>query len=112
MPRSPLHTTQVTSHHLAGWHRLSIYAVGALLLTTGLAWLALHYLVGAGAGELPHPLEAWTLRTHGMAGFAGLFMLGVVAAAHLPHGWRLSRRQHAAISVGMAGALALHRRGA
>ena len=78
------------AHHLARWHRLSVYAVGALLLVTGLAWLALHYL--AGAGDLPHPLEAWALRLHGLAAFGGLFMFGVLAAAHLPHGWRLSRR--------------------
>lgn len=80
------------AHHLAPWHRLSVYAVGALLLFTGLAWLGLHYVVGAGAGELPHPLEAWALRLHGLAAFGALFMLGVLAAAHLPHGWRLSRR--------------------
>ena len=77
-------------HHLAGWQRVSVYAVGALLLLTGLVWLALHY--GAGAGELPHPLEAWAMRLHGLATFAGLFLLGAVAATHVPHGWRLSRR--------------------
>ena len=81
-----------STHHLARWQRLSVYAVGALLLATGVVWLALHYLVGAGTGELPHPLEAWALRLHGLAAFAGLFMLGVIAAVHVPHGWRLSRR--------------------
>jgi hypothetical protein len=93
MTRAAQHPTpHVAAHHLARWHRLSVYAVGALLLVTGLAWLALHYVVGAGAGEMPHPLEAWALRLHGLAAFGGLFILGVLAAAHLPHGWRLSRR--------------------
>lgn len=93
MPR-PTHppSPYAAAHHLARWHRLSVYAVGALLLLTGLAWLALHYLTGGGAGELPHPLEAWALRLHGLAAFGGLFVFGVIAAAHLPHGWRLSRR--------------------
>ena len=93
MTRAAHHPSpQAATHHLARWHRLGVYAVGALLLFTGLAWLGLHYIVGAGAGELPHPLEAWALRLHGLAAFGALFMLGVLAAAHLPHGWRLSRR--------------------
>ena len=93
MPRSPQHTTHVTSHHLAGWHRWGVYLVGTLLLITGAIWLALHYLVGAGAGDLPHPFEAWMMRAHGLAGFAAMFMFGTVTAVHLPHGWRLTRRQ-------------------
>ena len=32
------------------------------------------------------------MQLHGLAAFAGLFVFGVMAAAHLPHGWRLSRR--------------------
>ena len=79
-------------HRLPRWQRRMLYASGMLLLLTGLAWLALHYSVGAGAGELPHPLEAWCLRLHGLAAMAGLFMLGALAAAHIPQGWRLSRR--------------------
>jgi hypothetical protein len=79
-------------HRLVPWQRLSIYTVGMLLLITGAAWLALHYSVGAGAGELPHPAEAWLLRGHGLVGFVGLFLFGVLAAAHVPQGWRLTRR--------------------
>ena len=77
---------------LARWQHQALLAVGALLLATGLAWLGLHYSVGAGAGELPHPLEAWLIRLHGLAAFAGLFMLGVLAGAHIPQGWRTSSR--------------------
>ena len=74
------------------WLRTGVYGSGAMLVLTGTVWLALHYSVGAGAGELPHPLEAWSLRLHGLATFAGLFMLGALASAHVPHGWRLSGR--------------------
>ena len=81
------------AHRLIRWQRLTLYGVGALLLLTGCAWLGLHYSIGAGAGELPHPLEAWLLRLHGLAAFAGLFTLGVLAAAHIPQGWRLSHRR-------------------
>ena len=68
----------------------AVYVVsyGVMVLASGLLWLALHYMAGAGAGELPHPLEAWLMRAHGLAAFAGLFMLGVIGGSHIPHGWR------------------------
>ena len=89
LPRS----SRPKSHHrLVPWQRISFYAAAALLVITGAAWLALHYSVGAGAGELPHPAEAWLLRGHGLVGFAGLFLFGVLAAAHVPQGWHLTRR--------------------
>jgi len=75
------------------WQGLALYASGTLLLLTGLAWLAVHYIVGAGAGRLPHPLEAWSMRAHGLGAFAATFVLGVLAAAHVPQGLRLSHRR-------------------
>lgn len=81
------------AHRLQRWHYGALLASTAMLLASGLAWLPLHYLWGAGAGELPHPLEAWAMRLHGLGGFAGLFVLGVLAAAHVPPGWRVSGRQ-------------------
>lgn len=78
--------------HFEPWHRWSLTVTGTLLLLSGTVWLALHYLLGAGAGELPHPLEAWSLRLHGLAAYASLFVLGLVTAAHVPQGWRLVRR--------------------
>ena len=85
--------TPHVAHRLVRWQRLALYLSGAALLLTGGVWLGVHYSVGAGAGELPHPLEAWSLRLHGLAAFAGLFVLGVLAAAHVPQGWRLSHRR-------------------
>lgn len=76
----------------APWLRRSGRIAGLLLLATGLAWLPLHYLLGAGAGELPHPAEAWLLRLHGLGAWCTLFLLGGVAASHVPHGWQASRR--------------------
>jgi hypothetical protein len=96
MLRNPLHRGRHghhVVHRLVRWQRVALYASGALLLGIGALWLAVHYSVGAGAGELPHPLEAWSLRLHGLAAFAGLFVLGALAAAHIPQGWRLSQRR-------------------
>lgn len=89
----PPHPTPHHAHRLIRWQRLALYLTGALLLLTGAAWLAIHYSIGAGAGELPHPLEAWMLRLHGLAAFGAVFVLGALAAAHIPQGWRLSQRR-------------------
>ena len=88
-----MHRTSPHAHRLVRWQRLALYLSGALLVVTGLVWLGVHYSVGAGAGELPHPLEAWSLRLHGLGAFIGLFVLGALAAAHVPQGWRLSHRR-------------------
>lgn len=85
--------TRAPLHRLPAWQRLGVYGSGASLLLTGVVWLAVHYSIGAGAGELPHPIETWCIRLHGLAAFAALFMLGVLAAAHIPRGWRLSFQQ-------------------
>ena len=80
------------AHRFVPWQRITLYLTGALLAATGVAWLAVHYSVGAGAGELPLPMEAWLLRIHGLAAYAALFVLGVVAAGHIPQGWRVAGR--------------------
>lgn len=79
------------THHLARWQRLALHGTGTVLLASGLAWLALHHTIGGGV-DLPHPAEPWLMRLHGLAGFAALFLLGMLAAAHVPAGWRMSAR--------------------
>jgi len=81
------------SHRLPRWQRRCLEVCAAATLATGVAWLAVHYIAGAGRGELPHPAEAWLLRLHGLAAFAALFVLGMLAAGHVPQGWRLGGRQ-------------------
>lgn len=93
MNRPSHHPGHQHVHRLVRWQRLALDATGALLLLSGAIWLAVHYGIGAGAGEFPHPIEAWSLRLHGLAAFAGLFVLGTLAAAHVPQGWRLSDRR-------------------
>ncbi len=80
------------AHPLVPWQRAGVFAAGVVLLLTGCGWLALHYTVDGGSGELPHPLEAWAMRLHGLGAQGALFLLGALAAAHVPQGWRLSQR--------------------
>jgi hypothetical protein len=79
--------------HLSWHQRLLVHASGWLLLASGLAWLGVHCLAGAGAGQLPHPLEAWTLRAHALAAWLGAFTLGEIAASHIPRGWHTTMRR-------------------
>jgi membrane-associated PAP2 superfamily phosphatase len=99
----------VTRAHprLPAWQRRSLLAAAVLLLLTGIGWLALHYSVGAGAGGLPHPLEAWSMRLHGLAAFGALFLLGALAGAHIPQGWRMSVRHRWAHQRGSGVALCI-----
>jgi len=90
-------------HRLVAWQRVVLFGAGAVLLASGAAWLALHY--GRRADALPSPLEAWTMRVHGLAGFAALFVLGALAAAHIPQGWRFSHRMRWARQRGSGVAL-------
>jgi hypothetical protein len=77
------------SHRLPPWQQRLLAVSGGALLVSGIAWLAVHYTIGAGAGALPHPAESWLMRVHGLAAFAGLFALGTLATQHVPRGLRL-----------------------
>lgn len=99
-----------SSNQLAAWQRATVHATGAALLITGGIWLAVHYAIGAGAGELPHPLEAWTIRLHALAAWVGVFTLGMLSSSHVAHGWRhtarrrLDRQRHLGVALCTIGA--------
>lgn len=71
-----------------------VYAVLGLLWASGVGWLVFHYFLREVGefGALPHPLEAWWLRLHGAAAFAGLWLLGLLWVVHLVPGWNARRR--------------------
>ncbi len=79
------------AHRLAAWQRRSLCGAAAALFATGAAWLAVHYTRSADA--LPSPAEPWLIRAHGLAAFVALFVLGALAASHVPRGWRLAERR-------------------
>jgi hypothetical protein len=81
------------SNPLPRWQRRGVQLSMTLLAASGGLWLVAHYAWGAGAGELPHPLEAWMMRLHGAALLASLFFLGSIAPAHVSRGWRLARQR-------------------
>ncbi len=84
------HGGATVANRLRHWQRQLFYATGALLVVTGGVWLVVHYARAADA--LPSPAESWLMRAHGLGAFAALFVLGALAAAHVPRGWRLVER--------------------
>jgi hypothetical protein len=81
-------------NRLPRWQRLTAEVAGAALLASGIVWLLAHYGGGAVSGDLPHPAEPWMMRLHGGAAMAALFALGLLAAGHVPHGWRVTATRH------------------
>jgi hypothetical protein len=81
------------SQHLSSHQRVLLHITGWLLLASGVVWLGVHYAIGAGAGELPHPAESWLLRLHALGAWAGAFTLGELAAHHVPRGWHTTARR-------------------
>lgn len=85
---------------LKRWQRRLLDGTGLVLLSSGAAWLVLHYAI-AGDG-LPLPAEAWFIKLHGAAGFVALFVAGVLAAVHIPAGARMRSRRPASWPTGLA----------
>ena len=98
-------------NRLRHWQRLLGDLAGLTLLGSGGLWLLVHYAWGAGSGELPHPLEAWMMRLHGLAVMAALFVFGSLAAGHVPRGLRIThgrrgrRQRHLGITLGALASL-------
>lgn len=90
---------------LPRWQRRGIHVSVLALLVSGLAWLGVHYTVGAGAGELPHPAEAWLMKLHGAAMMGNLFFAGTLMTGHVPRGWRMGRQRRMGLLLWSALAL-------
>jgi hypothetical protein len=74
--------------------RALFYAFAAVLTASGLVWLGVHYAAAPGA-----PGSALALEVHGGAAMAVLFLVGIVVALHVPHGWRERRNRGSGIAV-------------
>lgn len=90
-------------NRLPGWQKRLLDRTLLALVLSGIAWLLIHYVWGAGsAAMLPHPAELWLIRAHGLAGFLALFVLGSISALHVPRGWQRGLHLPSAITVLMA----------
>ena len=75
---------------IAPWRRNCIFAIGCLLLLTGVGWLLLEEFVRVEGtfGPERHPLERWMLVTHGVTSYAALLMMGMISGTHVIPAWR------------------------
>lgn len=86
-------TGRIFSFKLERWHRRSIYATDTVLLLSGAAWLVLHYFLRPVSefGEGINPLEPWTMKLHGAAAMAALFLVGSLLHLHVRRALRAGR---------------------
>ena len=72
-----------------------LYVIFATLWLSGAWWLITHYFmrVSGEFGDMPHPLENWWLRLHGLMVFAGLVALGGVLSTHAQRAWKLNKNR-------------------
>jgi hypothetical protein len=75
--------------------RLAVYGIAFAVWLTGAVWVLLHYFFMRQGpfGPSPHPVEFWSLVSHGAAAFASLWLFGLLWGIHIPIGWRSSRRR-------------------
>jgi hypothetical protein len=82
-------------------HRQTLYAVFALLWSSGALWLVFHYFLRTPGdfGDQAHPLEIWWQRLHGLIVFAMLVAIGSVLPVHARLGWQLRRNRHSGLAM-------------
>ena len=67
----------------------------AALWASGGLWLLFHYFMQQSGrfGPVPHPLEYWWLRVHGLVAMFALLAVGSMFAAHIPRAWQRGRHR-------------------
>ncbi len=86
---------------LGARHKRALYAIFLALWGSGALWLLFHYFlrVAGEFGDAAHPLEAWWLRLHGLAGFAALVAVGSVLPVHARRAWQLGRNRRTGLAM-------------
>lgn len=96
-PRFSLHLRE-SAFRLSPRRRWLVYGVFAALLVTGLAWLVLHFLDdGSEGGTLA---LAWSMKLHGAAAMAVLYLFGMLWAPHIRNAWMRKRNRLAGALLG------------
>ena len=92
------HHLRESAFRLSRRRRWLVYGVFAVLLVTGLVWLALHFLDdGSEGGTLA---LAWSMKLHGAAAMAGLYLLGMLWGPHIRNAWVRRRNRMAGAVFG------------
>ena len=83
------------SVRLGFWHQTFLFASSAVVLLSGALWLLFHYFVSVSGdfGPIPHPLESWWLRVHGLGAALLLIGFGSVLPGHVRRAWHARRNR-------------------
>ena len=92
---------------LPRWQRRTVVWGSWSFTLSGLAWIPIHYVLGAGTGALPHPVEPWCMRWHALSAVVGLFAAGLVGGGHVRRGWQLARHRASGLFMCVTGAIVI-----
>jgi hypothetical protein len=92
---------------LKRFQRYFLYAVLALLFSSGVAWSYWNY-VTASPGDFEMTAKAWTMKIHGAAAMTILVLLGMLLSGHVRFAWRARRnRVNGSLFLGAFGILTI-----
>lgn len=96
-----MHRTLHMPIRLGATHRKLLYGVFAAAWLSGVLWLGFHYFlqVEGDFGPMPHPLETWWLRLHGLFSFGMLIALGSVLPVHARRAWQLGKNRPSGLGM-------------
>jgi len=82
--------------------RATLYATAALLWSTGVVWLVLHYVFPQSStfGALPNPWEAPLMRAHGLIAVCAVFLIGWMMAVHVTVRWASEHNRRSGLVLG------------
>ncbi|MCD9231293.1 hypothetical protein ACPPTR_02715 [Ralstonia pseudosolanacearum] len=90
------HHLRDSAFRLTRRRRWMVYGVFGVLLLTGLAWLVQHFTDDGSEGGMA--VAAWSMKLHGAAAMASLYLLGMLWSPHIRNAW-VRRRNRAAGAV-------------
>lgn len=94
------------SLRLGHGRRRALYLLVAVLFVTGALWLYVHTTRSDDA--MPSSLEPWTMKFHGAAAMAILYLTGTMLYSHMLHGWQSRRNRFAGgVTAAVFGVLAV-----
>jgi len=90
------HHVRESAFRLTPRRRWMVYGGFAVLLLTGLVWLAVHFIDDGSEGGMA--ALAWSMKLHAAAAMASLFLFGMLWGPHIRNAW-VRRRNRAAGAV-------------
>jgi len=90
------HHLRESAFRLTPRRRWMVYGAFAVLLLTGLVWLAVHFTDDGSEGGMA--ALAWSMKLHGAAAMASLTLFGMLWGPHIRNAW-VRRRNRAAGAV-------------